>query len=320
VTSLALARAYTEPVNFTVMLARQCQTISESPVTYREHDRISDHRGSLLRSEIDDFVVVSEDGAYVGIATRRLILNPPRARLILVDHNELSQAVGDAEEAEIIGVLDHHRLGNPPTAAPIPFVVDPVGSTSTLVAEHCQAHGLRPPTGLAGMLLSGILSDTLAFRSPTATPRDRTVAAWLAEIAAVDSAVYGEELLRAAPGLTARAIDEIIDADRKSYQMDSKSVSIGQVEVTGFEGLSDRRADLLAALEDRRQREALDFIALMVTDIVTSTSHLLCRGEGWIIGDLPFTRVAEGEFDLENMVSRKKQLVPSLHAVLEDSH
>lgn len=318
VTSLALARAYTAPVNVTVMLAQPCQNIAETLPTFFERDRISDHRNSLLRSETDDFVVVSETGEYVGVATRRRILEPPRARLILVDHNELSQAVPDAEEAEIVAVLDHHRLGNAATAMPIPFVVDTVGSTSTLVAEHCHIRELTPSRGLAGMLLSGILSDTLVFRSPTTTDRDTAAALWLAEIAGVDTATYGEELLRAAPGLTARAADEILDTDRKTYQMGGNNVSIGQVEVTGLQSLPHRREELLAAMEERRQREALAMIGLMVTDVVTGHSHLLCRGEKWILAALPFTRVADGEYDLEDMVSRKKQLVPTLHAVLED--
>lgn len=318
VTSLALARAYTAPMNVTAILAQPCRSIAEMPMTFFAHDRISDHRASLLRSEADDFLVVSAEGKYIGVATRSRMLQPPRARLILVDHNELSQAVPDAEEAEIVAVLDHHRLGNAPTALPIPFVVEPVGSCSTLVAEACQTHHLEPPAGLAGMLLSGILSDTLVFRSPTATDRDRAVATWLGGLAQVEVATYGEELLRAAPGLAARSAVDILDTDRKSYQMGGREVSVGQVEVTGLQELPGRREELLEALDERRQREALALIGLMVTDVVTGRSHMLAKGESWIMTALPFTRVADGEFDLEDMVSRKKQLVPTLMAVLEE--
>jgi manganese-dependent inorganic pyrophosphatase len=169
------------------------------------------------------------------------------------------------------------------------------------------------------MLLSGVLSDTLVLRSPTTTDRDRAIASWLANLAGVEVEVYGEELLRAAPGLTARHADEILDTDRKAYQMGGQSVSIGQVEVASLEELPHRREELLQALNERRQREALALICLMVTDVVTGRSHMLCRGESWIITSLPFDRVADGEFDLEDMVSRKKQLVPTLHAVLEEA-
>lgn len=318
VTPLALARAYTAPMNVTQMLAQRCQAISEPAVSFSERDRISDHRAALLRSETDDFVIVSDKGEYVGVATRRKILEPPRARLILVDHNELSQAVADAEEAEIIGVLDHHRLGNAPTNLPIPFVVEPVGSTSTLVGEHCQAHNLNPPPSLAGMLLSGILSDTLVFRSPTATDRDIAIAEWLAKLANVDARVYGEELLRSAPGLSARPATDILETDRKAYTMGGLMVSIGQVEVAGLQELPNRRAELITSLQEMRQREGLSLACIMVTDIVTSRSHMLAVGETWVMTALPFNRIADGEYDLEDMVSRKKQLVPTLSAILEE--
>jgi manganese-dependent inorganic pyrophosphatase len=300
------------------MLAQPCQTIAEPPLTFDVRDRISDHRSALLRSEMDDFLVVDATGRYVGVATRRRLLEPPRARLILVDHNELSQAVNGAEEAEIVAVLDHHRLGNAPTAAPIPFLVEPVGSTSTLVAERCRMRELRLPSGLAGLLLSGILSDTLLFRSPTTTDRDRAAAEWLGEQASVDIYQYGEELLRAGPGLGARAIEDIVDSDRKSYQMGGLSVSIGQVEVTGLQAVPERRDELLEALEERRRMEGLALIGLMITDVVDERSLLLCQGDDRILAALPFRRIGEHEFDLNDMVSRKKQLVPALHTVLEE--
>lgn len=319
VTSLALARAYTAPVSIMQTLMQPCSSIAEQPQVFFERDKISDHRNSLLRSENDDFLVVSDDGEYVGVATRRRILEPRRAKLFLVDHNELAQAVVDAEEAEIVGVLDHHRLGNSPTALPIPFVVDVVGSTSSLVAEHCQVAETTPPPGLAGMLLSGILSDTLVFRSPTTTGRDKVAAEWLAEIAGVDIASYGDELLRAAPGLGARTIQEILDTDRKAYTMGGHSISLAQVEATGFGSLPARREEILAAMEEWRQREGLAFFGLMVTDVVTGKSKMLTRGDKWIIAILPFDRSGEGEYDLEDMVSRKKQLVPALSALLDES-
>ena len=319
VTSLALARAYTANVNFTVMILQPVQNIAEQVVAFSERDRISDHRNMILRSETDDFVIVTEEGSYVGVATRRKVLDPPRARLILVDHNELGQAVTDAEEAEIVGVLDHHRLGNAATAMPIPFVIEPVGSTSTLVAEHCRKANLAPPIPIAGMLLSGILSDTLVFRSPTTTERDQDIAKWLSEIAGVSMFTYGEELLRASPGLSMRSADDILDTDRKTYQMGGNPVSIGQIEVTGFQELPDQHAPLLAALDARRGQEGLALVGLMITDIVTGRSHLLAQGDNWILTALPFNRVGDHEYDLEDMVSRKKQLVPTLHAVLEES-
>jgi manganese-dependent inorganic pyrophosphatase len=322
VTPLGLARAYgrfLDTRNGDDGPIPHCGNIAESVPTFQARERVSDHRNALLRADIDQFLVVDENGRYVGMATQRSVLQPARARLILVDHNELSQAVAGAEEAEIVAVLDHHRLGNPPTAAPIPFVVDPVGSTSTLVAELCRGRKMTPPKGMAGLLLSGILSDTLVFRSPTAGDRDRAMASWLAGVCHVDVDLYGKELLNAAPGLGSRAAGEIVDGDRKTYEMGGVPVSIGQVEVTGMQELPQRREELLQTLADRAERENLALICLMITDVVTGRSRLLCRGEGRFVAALPFARAGDGEFDLGDMVSRKKQLVPALHSVLEST-
>jgi manganese-dependent inorganic pyrophosphatase len=299
--------------------AAPCRDVMAAAPVFAARAWISDYRAVALRSEADDFLIIDEAGRYIGMATRARILEPPRARLIRVDHNELSQAVAGADQAEIVAVLDHHRLGNPQTAAPISFVVEPVGSTCTLVAEQCRRRGLSPPAGLAGVMLSGILSDTIAFRSPTTGDRDRTAADWLAGLAGVDAVRYGEELLGASPGLAGRDAGEVVDADRKRYEMEGKAISLAQVEVASFEELSQTRSALLEVLEVRRQSEHLDLIGLMITDVIALRSRLLCRGEPRILASLPFASAGGGEWDLGNIVSRKKQLVPVLHTVLEQT-
>jgi manganese-dependent inorganic pyrophosphatase len=325
VTPLALARAYASliqgsqsadaPANDSP--TQTCSEILEKALTFRASQRISDHRRALLRVAADDFLVVDDAGLYAGVASRSDVLEPPRAQLILVDHNELGQAIAGADEAEIAAVLDHHRLGNAATTRPIPFMVEPVGSTCTLVTERCRTSHLTPPTGLAGVLLSGILSDTLVFRSPTTTPRDHEAAQWLAVLAEVDIEEYGAELLSVTPGLMSRSDADVIDGDRKAYDMGGQKVSIGQVEVTNLQELPQRRAELLDGLKERREREGLALIGLMVTDVVTGTSHLLCDGEERLLVALPFTRLEEGEWGLGRIVSRKKQLVPALSDVVE---
>ena len=318
-TPLALARAYAQVAGGQASAAAQtCRSYIEELPTLPATDRIRDRRTALLRGSGDEFLVVTEDGHYLGTASRQCLLEPPRARLILVDHNELSQAVPGADEAQIVGVLDHHRLGNAATASPIPFVVEPVGSTSTLVAEACRRRGVTPPAEIAGLLLSGILSDTLVFHSPTVTGRDRQAADWLAGLSDVEIPEYGQHLIHASPGLADRTADDIVDSDRKNYEMADKAVSVAQVEVTGFQELPDRKASLLGALDARREREGLALICLMVTDVITIQSRLLCRGDQALLADLPFARVDAGEFDLGSIVSRKKQLVPALQGALED--
>lgn len=318
VTPLGLARAYARSLTDDQKRAEpHCEEVCEPLPTYKERERVSYHRNAVLRAEHHQFLVVDENSRYVGIATQRRLLQPPRARLILVDHNELSQAVAGADEAEIIAVLDHHRLGNPPTASPIPFVVDPVGSTSTLVAEQCRAKRRTPPRPIAGMLLSGILSDTLVFRSPTTSERDKEIADWLSAVCQIDEHLYGLELLTAAPGLGSRTADDIIDGDRKTYEMGKVMVSIGQVEVTGMQELPSRRNELLTTMEARLEREGLELICLMVTDVVTGKSLLLAAGESNLVEALPFSRTVEDEFDLGDIVSRKKQLAPAVQNAIE---
>jgi manganese-dependent inorganic pyrophosphatase len=323
VTPLAVARAYA-----TRLSGRQkgpeptCADLAEPLPTFKERERISDHRGQILRMDETHFLVTDEQGFYVGMATQRDILQPPRAKLILVDHNELSQAVVGADEADIVGVLDHHRLGNPATAAPIPFTVDPVGSTSTLVAEKCRDRALDPPKEIAGMLLSGILSDTLVFRSPTATARDRAAAAWLAHLCRIEMKAFGEELLGASPGLGGRTVDDILDGDRKTYEMAGQNVSIAQVEVAGMaqmQELPHRRGEIERAMGDRLQREHLALFGLMITDVVTGRSRMLAKGEERLVSALPFSRITDGEFDIGDIVSRKKQLAPALYSILESA-
>jgi manganese-dependent inorganic pyrophosphatase len=321
VTPLALARAYSRSLGDDGVRPPgepyTCGELCEPLPTFRTRDRISDHRNTLLHSESNQFLVVDDEGHYSGIATQLHILQPPRARLILVDHNELSQAVTGAEEAEIVGVLDHHRLGNPPTAAPIPFVIDPVGSTSTLVAEYCRAKRLSPPRPIAGMLLSGILSDTLVFRSPTTSDRDRASAEWLGTLCQINVELYGKELLSASPGLASRTAEAIIESDRKSYEMGGVRVSIGQVEVTGMQELPERREEILEAMHDHCEVEDVQLMCLMVTDVVTGTSRMLVTGDTKLIDALPFSRISEHEFDLNEIVSRKKQLAPAVQNAIE---
>jgi manganese-dependent inorganic pyrophosphatase len=240
--------------------------------------------------------------------------------LVLVDHNELSQAVAGAAHAELVEVLDHHRLGNPSTTMPIRFIADPVGSSSTLVAERGFEAGLTFPAPIAGVLLSGIFSDTLVFKSPTTTPRDQKAAEKLAQMAGLKDAdavgQYGAALLASGAGLSAYTAEQIVSNDFKQYEAAGNSAGIVQAEVAGFAELPGRLDDLTAALEKMRSAGKLSLVMLMVTDIIGSNSRLLAVGEASILAGLPYTRLADGTFDAPGMVSRKKQLLPVILDVL----
>src|SRR5512139_941872 len=222
--------------------------------------RIRDVLNRILREEHNNFLIVDEDGRYIGVSRQRDVLNPPRLRLILVDHNEPAQALGALEEAELVEILDHHRLGNASTHIPIRFTVDIVGSTSTLVSERIEDAGLSAPPALAGMLLAGLLSDTLILTSPTTTERDKRAADRLGRWAFVKSGPlpgqtiqsFGSLVLNAGAGLATRKPQDVVTTDMKMYEAGGFSFAIAQVEVTSLLQLEEYRESLREALEQLR--------------------------------------------------------------------
>lgn len=288
--------------------------------------RIRDVLNRILREEHNSFLIVDEQGHYVGVSHQRDVLNPPRLKLILVDHNEPGQALGALEEAELIEILDHHRLGNASTHIPIRFTVDVVGSTSTLVSERIEDVGLSAPPALAGVLLAGLLSDTLILTSPTTTERDRRAAERLGRWAFVRSGIlagetvqsFGQKVLNAGSGLETRLPQEIVSTDLKTYEAGGFKFAIAQVEVTNLVQLSERLEALRAALNDLRLQRGLDFAMLMVTDVVDNRSSLVTVNAPPILDDLPYPRQPDGTFLAEGVVSRKKQLLPAVLGLLEE--
>jgi manganese-dependent inorganic pyrophosphatase len=289
--------------------------------------RIRDSLNRILRLEHNDFWVVDKEGKYFGVCRQRDLLNPPRLRLILVDHNESRQAIASLEEAELVEVLDHHRLDNPSTIEPIRFTVDVVGSTSTLVAERIFEAGLSAPPDIAGLLLAGLISDTLALTSPTSTKRDRQTADRLGRWAFASSGplkgetleTYSQAVLEASAGLLARDPMEIVSTDKKLYEAGGMRFIIAQAEVTDLLQIEDLRQPLHQALDDLRAQNGLDFTMLMVTDVVQTSSRLLISSEApAILNDLPYARLSDGTLEAKGMVSRKKQLVPVVFSLLEE--
>jgi manganese-dependent inorganic pyrophosphatase len=287
--------------------------------------RIRDSLNRILREEGDDFFVVDENGHYLGVCRQRDVLNPPRLKIIMVDHNEARQALANLGEAELIEILDHHRLGNPSTHTPIRFTVDIVGSTSTLVSEQIEEAGLSAPPKIAGLLLSGLLSDTLILTSPTTTPRDKKAAERLGRWAFVHGSPlegetvqsYGQQVVNAGAGLASREPQEIVSTDLKQYEAGNYRFAIAQAEVTDLLQLSEHLESLSDALEELRERRTLDFAMLMVTDVVRGSSRLLVTDEPPELNDLPYPKQTDGTRLAEGVVSRKKQLLPVVLGLLE---
>ncbi len=303
-----------------------CREATDTKVPrFQAKTRIRDVIQQILREEHSDFLIVDETGTYLGVSRQRDVLNPPRLRLILVDHNEPSQSVGSLDEAELIEILDHHRLGNPSTHMPIKFSVDVVGSTSTLVSERIEEAGLSAPPALAGMLLAGLLSDTLILRSPTTTDRDQGAAERLGRWAFVRNGPlagetvesYGRQVFNAGAGLETRDAQEIVSTDLKIYQADNIDFAIAQAEVNSLVQLEEHLQPLNKALDLLRQSRGLDFAMLMVTDIVSGSSRLLITNEPPELGGLPYPLQVDGTRLAEGVVSRKKQLLPVILGLLE---
>ncbi|KMQ49946.1 Manganese-dependent inorganic pyrophosphatase [Chitinispirillum alkaliphilum] len=286
--------------------------------------RVRDGRRKATRTERNDFLVVNEDGTYFGVCRSPDILNPPRMQLVLVDHNETTQSIRAIEEADIVEVIDHHRLGSQITKTPIPFTIDTVGSTSTLVSERIISAGLEPPRPVAAVLLAGILSDTLIHSSPTTTPRDQKASEMLSEMVFGSDWIpygnyreFGEALLSVGSGLSALSIEDIVSADLKEYSAGGIKFGIAQVEVGSLVELGSRLEEIKQELDNQCKIRGFDFVVLMVTDIVRAVSKLVCAGQTEVLNDLPYTRAIDGTLEATRIVSRKKQLLPAILGLVE---
>jgi len=280
---------------------------------------IADVRRKVATSRAAAFLVLSDDGRLEGILTRTDILKPVKTRLVLVDHNEMSQAVPGAGEVVIAEVIDHHRLGVLNTAQPILFINEPVGSTCTIVADLFRRDQLAPTADLAGLMMAGIISDTLNLNSPTSTEKDATLLRWLAGIASVDARELADTIFSSGSVILAQAPDRVVRSDYKVYHEEGVSFAVAQVEELGFGNFWTHAKPLAAALEGLRTAERLVFAALLVTDINSQNSLLLVKGDADVIGRISYPHVEQDEiFDLPGIVSRKKQLIPYLTGLLRE--
>ncbi|MFN8743228.1 MAG: putative manganese-dependent inorganic diphosphatase [Pirellula sp.] len=281
---------------------------------------IEDARGIVEASSQSIFPVVNDKAELVGVLSKSDLVNPPKPKLILVDHNELGQAVTGAEEADILEVLDHHRLGGGlKSTQPIRFINEPVGSTCTLVARQFRAAGLTPEPGIALCMASGIISDTLYLRSPTTTDVDREVLNWLSTLVEVDLKQYANDFFAIGSALRTCCADEVVTEDCKEFVEHGQRFSISQIEEIGFDLFWDRRDDLLAALEKMARKNHLEFSALLVTDVVSNGSLLLLSHVSEVWDEINYPRLDRNLYQLDSIVSRKKQLLPLIAQLIETS-
>lgn len=297
---------------------RIAEAVDRNCKTYGSKVHIHNIRQEILHSSQPLFPVVREEtGQLVGVFSKSDLLDPPRQRLVLVDHNELSQAVPGAHDANILEVIDHHRLGGDLVSRePIRFINEPVGSTSTIVARLFQMQGERPSQNVALCLCAGIVSDTLKLTSPTARTMDREMLSWLAGQAGIVIDEFAREFFAAGSLLRAAPAEAILNTDRKEFSEHGWHISISQIEELGLDDLPARTVELQAGLESLRVAQECEFACLIVTDITRHYSVLLTAGSRAVIGEIDFPSLGPGIFEMDGIVSRKKQFFPFISRVL----
>lgn len=294
------------------------------------------NRGKIISFELNDFLddvkvvmaqkrhryfpIVNDRGDYVGMISRRNLLSAAKKELILVDHNEKSQAVAGLKDATILEIIDHHRIADIETNGPVYFRNQPVGCTCTIIYQMYLENDVEIPRDIAGLMLSAILSDTLAFRSPTCTPLDEKTARKLAEIAGIaDLDAYALEMFKAGSELEKRTAEEIFTMDFKKFKAGDYAFGVGQISCMGTSGIEGAKPKLMDAVEDFRKSQGTDMIFLMMTDILTSSSECLyCGKESGKVISLAFgleDKASDdvlGTVNLEGVISRKKQMIPAM--------
>ena len=286
--------------------------VNEEFLCFRENAPLAAVREEATSSGYLVFPVLDTIGQTIGILSKTDFLKTVTRKLILVDHNELSQAVQGADEVEIIEIIDHHRIGSLSTQQPILFRNEPVGSTSTIVADCFFRHNVELPREIAGLLLAGLVSDTLNLTSPTTTPRDAEILKKLETLSQVNAREFTEKLFASGSLLTLKPAPQAVTTDCKEYREDGIAFSVAQIEEVGFDQFWKRKEELLAALESYREKCAYFFSALLVTDVATQCSLLLVVGNATFIKHIDYPRREQGIYELRDVVSRKKQLLPYL--------
>ena len=291
--------------------------LHEEFLSFDQEQRLDAIERKATDSHFQAFPVVDKDQRLVGILSKSDFLKQVNRRLILVDHNEMSQAVNGADKVEIMEIIDHHRIGSLSTPQPILFRNEPVGSTSTIVADCFFRYGIDLPKKIAGLLLAGLVTDTLNLTSPTATQRDHEVLGRLEKIAGVDATEFTEKLFASGSVLTTKPAPEAITSDCKEYEDRGHKFSVAQIEEIGFDQFWKRKTEVIQALEQYRAGCGYYFSALLVTDVVQQDSLLVIAASAPFLEQIRYPELEPGVYDFPDVVSRKKQLLPLLTTCLK---
>jgi manganese-dependent inorganic pyrophosphatase len=275
-------------------------------------DLLSEATEDLLASPHREAVVIDDESAPLGMLTRTNVARGARRRVILVDHNETSQSAQGIEDAAVVEIVDHHRVGDVQTTGPILFLNLPVGSTATIVALRYEELEHEMPEAMAGLLLSAILTDTVLLKSPTTTDTDRDVAGKLGRILGLDPVEYGMEMFRARSAGRPFSAEEVVEADLKEYRLGDALVAIGQVETVELSEIMDHEAEIRQVMEALVSNRGNDLAMLMVTDVVREGSEIIAVGKTRLAERALDISLAEGAAWMDGVLSRKKQVAARL--------
>ncbi|MBP3609858.1 MAG: putative manganese-dependent inorganic diphosphatase [Lachnospiraceae bacterium] len=288
--------------------------IKEKIDVFRTTDFIEEIKEVMTKKRTRDFPILDSNGKYRGMISRRNLLDMKKKQVILVDHNEKSQAADGIENTEILEIIDHHRLGTMETITPVFFRNQPLGCTATIIFQMYQENHQEIPKKIAGLLCSAILSDTLMYRSPTCTPADKAAAEALAEIAGIDVEAYANKMFLAGSDLQNKSEEDIFFQDFKKFSSEDVTFGVSQITSLNAEELKMIGKRLQPCMEQFRENQRVNMVFFMLTDIVKESTTLLYAGEDTeaLLETVFGSTGAEGSIELAGMVSRKKQLVPAL--------
>lgn len=292
----------------------------ENLVMFETEEYIEEVRDIMSRERHRYFPILNEDGKYVGMISRRNLLNMRKKQLILVDHNEKSQAVDGIAGADILEIIDHHRIGSLETMSPVFFRNQPLGCTGTIVYQMYQEQGVEIDRTTAGLLCSAILSDTLMYRSPTCTPLDRIAAEELARIAGIHTENHARAMFQAGSDFGSKTPEEIFYQDFKTFSQGGVDFGVGQISAMTQEELEQVKEKLLPYLKQAMAERKISMVFVMLTNIVDETTYLICDGEGADrLVEKAYHIHKENDYHvLKGVVSRKKQLIPMFMSALQD--
>lgn len=286
-------------------------------ILFEPNEKVDEVRKSMLTSRFRNYPVVDDDNHYMGMISRYNLLQMKRKRVILVDHNEKSQAVDGIEEAEILEIIDHHRVGDLQTSLPIYFRNEPVGSTSTLITEMFLQNRVYMTRGLAGLLLAGVMTDTMMFKSPTTTGKDKKMARELERLSGFEAQAWGRQIYSETDRFAKQTDEEVISEDLKEYVSGEITFAISQVETVDLAAFAQRRDALISTMDELCVSNGYALMCLMVTNIFEDGTEMLIAGQKRNLLAKAFQQEnIDDKIFLQGVLSRKKQVVPVIYETL----